>query len=147
MPSLLLLLLAGCSPAVLPEVAIQAPYQRYAMPWEEIGFSVVGSSELERCPRPWLYGMNPDCQIPIVVTVFPRLLEVEGTLAMTRQTEREIVLDDDLAEINLPVAIAHETGHIVLATGEHTHGGIMGGASLYVTEEDRALACRAIGVC
>lgn len=131
----------------LPEIVIASPYSELASGWEDIGFRVVEQSELERCARHWTTAMSPRCSIPITVTVFPRLREQEGTLALAIRASREVVFDDDLVGLDLAIAVMHEVGHVVLDTDRHTQGGVMGGSQATLAAVDYDLACDTIGVC
>lgn len=61
---------------------------------------------------------------------------------------RDIAIDTRVTDpVLLSVATAHEVGHVILFTKEHTTTGIMGGKTDHMSADDRALACRQIGIC
>lgn len=149
--------MTGCVTAVpsLPEIRIAAvdgqeqlsEYQDGALVWSALGFSV-GNSSLPECERHWYETGNTECAITIRVTRDPLLREREGTDALSSREDRTIAIDSELTnQYNLIVAVAHEVGHIVLDTAEHTSGGVMGGASARLERVDYDLACRSIHVC
>lgn len=152
----LLVVLVGCAdpsgPPSGPPVAI-IPVDTDPLPeyiagpraWEEIGFVVGGPTDLSECPRRWYETGETDCQISItVVRGYTR--ERYGSDAVSDIQTRGIFVDFRYTDPNLLlVAMAHEAGHILLDTREHTLGGIMGGATATVTPQDRELACSTIG--
>ena len=152
--ALLALALAGCSvdrPA--------APYVRLvadataddvasASTWMPIGFDFsLDESGLDECAQRWYVDGVTDCQITIGIVHVPQLRERTGTNARTNRADRRVEIDSSLVGFSLAVAVAHEVGHVVLDTAEHTRGGVMGGADVVLSTDDRALACRAIGIC
>lgn len=155
----MLVVLVGCAVDVpeLPEVQLVmwpgqpelAEYQDGACAWEPLGFAVVGGSQRDECPRRWY--SNPretDCVITIGIKRESMLVEREGTTALSNRAERYIVIDDRVTNpYDLTLAVAHEAGHILLDTAEHTQGGVMGGSSTQLDQVDYELACAAIGVC
>ena len=76
----------------------------------------------------------------------PHLVEHTGHRAMTDRAARLVTIDARVAGFDLLVASAHEVGHVVLDTGEHTSCGVMGGYDVALCDEDVALACRAAGL-
>jgi hypothetical protein len=154
------LVVAGCTGGELPPVPyIQlvmvddaAPLPEYitgAGAWSPLGFEVgFDPSGMPECDPDWYDSGELDCQITITVVRYPHLVERYGTLAISDRAARSIAIDarvEDSAE--LVQATAHEVGHIILHTGEHTSGGIMGGSSLTMDGVDRELACRQIHIC
>ena len=64
------------------------------------------------------------------------------------RSERYIIINSTTTnDLDLLVAVAHELGHVLLDTSEHTVGGVMGGSSSQLQPVDYELACAAIGVC
>lgn len=127
---------------VLPE------YLEAARAWETLGFDVdMGAyGDMRECPRRWYVSGDIDCQITLEVIREPMLRERRGTDALSDIAARGIAIDTRVADrVELTAAMAHESGHILLDTPEHTQGGIMGGASIVVTDVDLELACRTIG--
>jgi hypothetical protein len=147
-----LVLLAACAPEpAMPAVHFvvdgSPAYLDAARAWEALGFTFETTDQPE-CLRHWYLTPDRDCQITITVVRYPRLREEYGTNAISRITDRTFAIDTrELDESELRRAAVHETGHILLDTTEHTLGGIMGGASLSITDADRVLACRTIGIC
>ncbi len=120
--------------------------------WDEIGFETIGDEvgELapDECERRWYETGNYDCTITIGIKREPHVVERFGTEAYSDRAGRFMVIDERVTEqLELTIAVAHEAGHILLDTAEHTQGGVMGGASAVVEAVDRELACRSIGVC
>jgi len=117
--------------------------------WEPLGFDVsANDSELPECAYTWYRTKTTSCQITIGIVIDPLLREHTGTLALSYRDQRTIVLDDDIREREaLLVAVAHESGHILLDTPKHTSRGIMGGTSWHMWDEDRTLACETIDIC
>jgi hypothetical protein len=119
-----------------------------ARAWTPLGFAFDFTSDGRvECQRRWFEGSD-DCQLTIGIVVDPLTLERTGSPAAADRHGRVVYLDDTLGDSGrtaMRVAIAHEIGHIVLDTPEHTKGGIMGAASWQMTEVDYALACESIG--
>jgi hypothetical protein len=65
---------------------------------------------------------------------------------VTNRLERRIQIRADLTGFGLWVALAHEVGHAVLDTSTHTACGIMSGQDFMPCAEDKALACRRVGL-
>lgn len=122
-------------------------YSDGASVWSPLGFDVSGS-DLPECERHWYETGNVDCVITIGIRRDPMLREREGTNALSNRADRSITIDTSVTNAyDLTVAVAHEVGHIVLDTAEHTRGGVMGGASAQLEAVDYELACRAINIC
>lgn len=98
--------------------------------WEQAGIFEVGVDE------------QPDVIIHVDAGI-SNLRERVGTYAMSDRSQRVIYLDARLGTgFDLDVAAAHEIGHVVLDTAEHTHCGIMGGEDTSPCDEDLELAAR-----
>lgn len=125
-----------------------AAYERAGSAWEMLGFTVSGEDvHADECPRFW-YAMHlVSCQITVTLERVPRLVELAKTEAMTNRTARLVRIDAAIAGDRLRVALSHEIGHVLLDTPRHTQGGLMGGATWWLTEVDFALACETIGIC
>ena len=162
--SLLLLLAAiGCTPArprpVSPYVHLVMLDQSHALPiyagaagraWGPLGFDVsFTSSGRVECDRHWYTQTpSPTCQITIGISRDKALRATSGTNALSSRDDRTLAIDTSVTdEMELAVAIAHEVGHILLDTAEHTLGGIMGGSTDALQAVDKALACRTIHRC
>lgn len=151
--------LSGCAVDVRPDAPdvqlvtwpgqpMLVGYASGAEVWSPLGFDVTQDSEQLECPRRWYADPRvTDCVITIGVKREPMLIERMGTSAYANRDERYIVIDERLAGYDLIVAVAHEIGHVVLDSPEHTRGGVMGGSSAKLEAVDYDLACRAIGLC
>lgn len=154
------LLLSGCIesggiPVTLPYVAMTTwPGQDYVVDyddsceaWSPLGFRC-DRVDVPRCDQGWSYGDDPDCLFDVGVKRQPNLVETDGTLAYSNRSGRFMVVDSDMGDAyHLRIAVAHELGHIILDTSQHTQGGIMGGSSDVMLDVDYWLACDEIGVC
>jgi hypothetical protein len=153
-------LLTGCAVDELapqPVVHLQAWHDQElaaadvdgARAWEAIGFSIVtAASDLPRCERRWYELGDVACELPITIERSPLVLPMVGTQAFADRGERRIYIDSSVTDYyELLVIAAHEVGHLVLDTAEHTRGGVMGGAAWSLEDVDYALACSSIGVC
>jgi hypothetical protein len=141
--------------------AARPEYLAGASAWEPLGFEFVLGSDVpmgERlapeCGRQWFQEGCHDCQITLSFIIDPLLYERSGYDAAAVRDSRAAYFDEMLLTSDTPaassylkVAVAHEVGHLILDTAEHTEGGIMGGAVAAMRDVDYALACRAIGVC
>lgn len=127
--------------------SLHAQYIAAAEGWSPLGFDFTFDDPgLPECTH-WAAGDNPDCQIVAWLFRVDGLAGDEGTQASFDPSTRAINIDTSLTGWRLDVATAHEFGHLVLQTGEHTQGGIMGGVDDRMWGVDRALACKSIGVC
>lgn len=168
-----LLLSGACAGTTYPDNPIvvlrydgelRIEYLDGACAWEPLGFRVYLADEPEaadaggqiapECGPRWYQHGSRDCQITIDIVVDPLLLERSGTDAAAFSATRVVLLDDRLLEADtgpasryLRTAVAHEVGHVVLDTGRHTQGGIMGGATSVMRDVDYELACETIGTC
>lgn len=120
--------------------------------WAPLGFESAfehGTYERPECGRHWFESdeERATCQITIGVVLVPNLIERRGTDALSNREERAIYLDTRLTGDQLRIATAHEVGHVVLDTPEHTRTGIMSGQTWHLSDDDRDLACRTIGTC
>ncbi len=118
-----------------------------ASAWIPLGFDVVERSNLPECERRWYETGDTDCVITIGIRRDPMLRDREGTNALSNRADRSVTIDASLSGYDLIVAVAHEVGHIVLDTPEHTRGGVMGGSSAQLEAVDYELACRTIRIC
>lgn len=126
-----------------------------ALAWYELGFDVEledGTYPLTECQRRWYASDAPDaraCQLTIGVILVDFLIERRGTSALANRDERSIALDTRLAGYELEIAVAHEVGHVLLdaPNEDHTASGIMSGRTTRMSDDDRELACRNIGIC
>lgn len=144
-----MVLLVGCvasSEPDAPNVVLVADPVPPPLGWEALGFTFDPAADLPECDLHWRADSEPPCQITIGVVRVPMLRERAGTNARTFRDQRRIEIDSRLDGVALDFAVAHEVGHVLLDTSEHTQGGIMGGSSLTVTAQDRALACRTVGL-
>lgn len=116
--------------------------------WGAIGFTFDSAPDLPDCPSDWYDAAVPSpCRIWIQVSVLPDLRERYGTNALSDRANRLVALDTSLTGLDLCVALAHEVGHVLLDTPEHTRGGVMGGVDCVLAPVDYDLACREIGAC
>lgn len=69
-------------------------------------------------------------------------LRDRGVLGLASREQDLVYLDDQLRGFELAVIAAHEIGHVVLDTGEHTDCGIMGSRDVLPCDDDLALADR-----
>lgn len=111
--------------------------------WDPLGVEFTDAG-LEECGFTWYRFDEVDCQITVGIVLVPMLRERAGTNARTFRDQRRIEIDSRLEGIDLDYAIAHEVGHILLDTSEHTRTGIMSGYATEMTADDWALACRTI---
>ena len=117
-----------------------------ALVWSPLGFgATLDEQDQPECARGWYVTGETDCVLTIGVQRVPNLRETAGTSALSNRAERSVVIDSRLSGYDLILAMAHETGHIVLDTPSHTQGGVMGGASTRLEQVDYELACEAIG--
>lgn len=129
----------------MPAVVLVADPVPAPLAWEDLGFTF-GDAGLDECAYGWYRdGEDAACQITIGVVRVPMLRERTGTNARTFRDQRRIEIDSRLEGYDLDLAVAHEVGHVVLDTSEHTRTGIMSGGSVALSDDDRALACRTIG--
>lgn len=119
-----------------------------ARAWRELGFRFDGAGARE-CFRRWYDEPRElECNITIGFVRDPLLRERMGADAMSNRDTRTVTVDADVTDsFELLIAGAHEVGHIVLDTPDHTVGGVMGGADWSLHDVDRELACSTIGVC
>lgn len=139
---------------VMPHVRLTGDVSSFildgARGWLPLGFTFSAEDTgLPVCARYWYRdGEVRHCQLEIFILRDPALIERRGTDAMANRDARVITLDARLIDRDaLRIAVAHEVGHIIIDTPTHTKGGIMGGASRYMSAADRALACTSIGIC
>lgn len=123
-------------------------YVQAVSAWAPLGFEVgFEDSGMVECDFTWP-SETTDCQITIGIIRDPLLREKEGTNALSDRTGRFMKIDSEVTDpFGLAIAVAHEAGHILLDTAEHTQGGIMGGADCVMHDVDKELACRTIGIC
>lgn len=124
-------------------------YEAGIVVWSPLGFDTIQDSTSIECPRRWHEKPRvTDCTIAIGIKRDPMLRDREGTNAVANRAERSVVIDSRVTnDLDLLVAVAHEIGHVVLDTSEHTDGGVMGGTSAQLESVDYELACRAVGLC
>lgn len=146
--TILALLLVGCTTEApdAPNVALVADPVPAPTAWESLGYTFDPAADLPECDLHWRANTEPPCQITIGVVRVPMLRERAGTNARTFRDQRRIEIDSRLEGYALELAVAHEVGHILLDTPEHTQTGIMSGSSLVLSADDRALACRTVGL-
>lgn len=165
--TLFALVLAGCAvdaPLVGPVVTLAVPpgepmldaYVDGALAWRELEFDVqTEPSTLPQCAYAW-YTVDDThrartgfaCQINIGFVRDPRLREDTGSNARADRVNRVVLIDADVTDYyELLRASAHEVGHIVLDTSQHTIGGVMGGSGWNLEPVDFALACETIHRC
>lgn len=83
----------------------------------------------------------------IAAVLVERVEKIENNAAgVTNRLLRRISVRADLSGFKLWVTLAHEVGHAVLDTSTHTSCGIMAGQDLIPCAEDKALACRRVGL-
>lgn len=156
-PFLLAVLLASCSACVeepgaeplvhVRVVSSEGPVDEYvlrgARAWGEIGFDVgEDDAAIRECRIGWEVADGVDCQITIGIVREP------GVPPHSHRDWRTIWLPSELGGIDLQIAAAHEFGHVLLDTPTHTPAGVMSGRRrIRLDDDDRALACDAIGVC
>lgn len=70
----------------------------------------------------------------------------KNAFGVTNRLERRIQIRADITGMSLWITLAHEVGHGVLDTSTHTSCGIMSGTSIMPCAEDKALACRRVGL-
>lgn len=113
--------------------------------WTPLGFRI-GSTSVP-CPLGWHSGDDPNCEIAINLTIVEGLRETHGTDALASRSDRYIAIDAHVpGRFRQTLALAHEIGHVVLFTQEHARRGIMGGTDVRLSDDDRVLACRTVGL-
>jgi hypothetical protein len=154
----LLLVLGACGVAAPPAPVVyvrqlepdptpRGSYLNAFAGWAPLGFEFTFDDPgMPECPT-WRAGDDPDCEVVVYLFRVPNLVGEGGTGALTDPNTRAISIDTTLEGWRLAVAAAHEMGHVVLRTGRHTQGGIMGGDDDRMWDVDYNLACEAIGVC
>lgn len=109
--------------------------------WDEIG--------IRRVPLPDGATTVDDLRgagiVPVVLHRVPGLVRDLEVYGLADRATGDILIDADLDPFRLAVTVAHEVGHVVLDTGEHTSCGIMGGRDVLACDEDLELACRTAG--
>lgn len=149
------LALAGCAgdELVAPHVALVGDVNddiaTGARAWARLGFRIhEGEVDGAECARRWYDLRDFECVITVTVVRDPRLREEYGTNALADRLSRSIAIDArETSPTVLRIAGAHEVGHLVLDTGRHTLGGVMGGSRWRLTDVDLELACDQIGIC
>lgn len=116
------------SPSLEPELA------RALRGWETIGLfrAPVGESDV----GPFFVELAPRASLP--------------SDGVANPNTKQIFIGDNLSGRRLLVILAHEVGHLLLDTPEHTRCGIMGASDTLPCSEDIALACErfpALEVC
>jgi hypothetical protein len=115
--------------------------------WNELGFAFSTDDRGPECERRWYADGQFDCQVTIGFVAELYLEERVGRVAYADRANRIAHYDANLDGFTLCIAIAHETGHILLDSDEHTNGGVMGSLDCALADVDRELACRSIGAC
>lgn len=154
-----LFVLVGCAdtPPSAPTVVIhdlggdpsvRPTYLQAASGWAPLGFEFTfDDPDLPECNH-WQAGQPTNCSIITYLFRVDNLSDVDGAIrAVTDPNTRAISIDSSVAGFDLEIATAHELGHVLLETGEHTIGGIMGGSDASMWDVDYALACQSIGIC
>lgn len=118
--------------------------------WQRLGFKVQleGTTTLPRCPNLW-YKQTPQltsCAIEIGVVRERGLMLNYQAMGQADRVTDTIRVDSSLINFDLMHVIAHEVGHILMNTGEHTLDGVMvsGGWKWWLSDADKALACKTI---
>jgi len=134
----------------LPRDALVAGVAR----WDALGFrTVVGMRpDVPECDWRWYETGEVDCTISIGYHAAPEL-ELREDAGMAIPSRRTIWVDASYTGLDLERIVGHEVGHVLLFAGDshlpETQHGLMqatfGGDGL--TQADRDLACRLIGVC
>lgn len=131
--------------------ALRAQYLDAAAGWSPLGFEFTfddpGLSDCYASGHAWRAGDDPNCTISVWLFRVPNLVGEGNTQALTDPATRAISIDTSLTGWKLSIATAHELGHVVLNTAQHTQGGIMGGVDDRMWGVDRQLACNTVGVC
>lgn len=145
-----LALLAGllsCGP--LPERVLPSGRQSGRVTFELLVADPTLEIDLDRALVGWasigLVRVQTGGQISAVLV--ERAAKIERDAAgVTDRNLRRIRIRADLTGFKLWVTLAHEVGHAVLDTSVHTACGIMAGHDLIPCVEDKALACRRVGL-
>jgi len=141
------------APAVRLVMADDSPplvaYVSAARAWSPLGFVFsFDASGLPPCAPRWRETGEAECELTINIVRPPGLMETHGTSALADHRTQTIAIDRRKTHpLLLAYATAHEVGHLILGTGEHTRRGLMSGWNLSLSEEDRELACRQIAIC
>ena len=127
----LLLLLTSCKIVETPEVTYSLNASADLEPDLDRalgGWATLGIFRDDSAPNPIYVERVPDGAIP-----------ADGT---ANRANRLVRVKNSLKGIRLLVVLAHEVGHVVLDTANHTFGcGIMGGSDTFPCDEDIVLAC------
>ena len=139
--------LLSCGP--LPERPLPSGRQTNRVTFELIVADPSLEAELDKALVGWasigLVRVKSGGQIAAVFV--ERVAKIENNAAgVTNRMTRRIQVRADLSGFKLWVTLAHEVGHAVLDTSTHTSCGIMAGQDLIPCVEDKALACRRVGL-
>lgn len=124
--------------------------------WVRLGFrwSYTAIPSLTECRRDWYKVGAHDCTITIGMSRVAGLADgLAGRVDGMASRELQVIdVDAKWTEWALAAIVAHELGHILLATDEHLSAGAVGvmaarGAAWDPTQADFDLACRTIGIC
>lgn len=139
--------LLACGP--LPERTLPSGRQTGRVTFELIMSDPALEADLDKALAGWasigLVRVKTGGQISAVLV--ERVAQTpKNADGVTNRLERRIQIRADLTGFGLWVTLAHEVGHAVLDTSTHTSCGIMGGRDLIPCAEDKALACRRVGL-
>jgi len=141
------LVLLACGP--LPESKLPSGRQTGRVTFELYVVDPALEADLDKALVGWasigLVRVKSGGQIPIVTVERVDKIEHNAT-GVTNRRLRRIQVRADLTGFVLWVTLAHEVGHGVLDTSTHTPCGIMGGRDFMPCAEDKALACRRVGL-
>jgi len=117
--------------ACTTEVAVRRTFElRADPPMETRSWADIGIVQVDH---------DGDVVIGAFLSPEPRRLGVNG---LADRDSNTILIADHLVGFQLAVVIAHEVGHVVLDTGEHTSCGVMGSIDVVLCAADRELAER-----
>ncbi len=102
------------------------------------------SSDQVECNRAWRHE-GQICQLTLGLRFETGLAKSIGHRAESDRDLRLARFDASLLagpRLDLQIAVAHELGHLILDTAEHTTTGVMAGTDVMLSAEDRALVQR-----
>jgi hypothetical protein len=139
-----LVLLAACAPNYPDGPAVRVEpsgYEESVDVWNPLGFHL--GDRGRECLKRWMDVPDTDCHITIHVYREDGLAET-GSAGLADRANRRVIIDSRWTGRFLVHVGAHEFGHLLLNTGDHTTEGVMSSdGSVSLSDDDIALACSA----
>ncbi len=118
--------------------------------WQGMGFipRLENEPKAPLCPNDW-YKRRPqvtNCMIRVGIVRQQGLMASDGAMGNADRVTDTIRVDASLKRFDLIHVVAHELGHVLMNTIEHTSKGVMlsGGWEWVLSAQDKALACKTI---